>query len=164
MAINALFAALHLPESCDETGVESASGGPMVSLRTLALLGGLAVPALPQQFHFSPAMSNSNPLGRAVHSFVRQNAQLPSAPEPAVRPPRRCRLCGSALQLTPRKLIAVAPGTGYVSQTPSGKCSIPLADGLANNPQMREFSMPTVNPRLDIDPRIHVPPPAPPCK
>jgi hypothetical protein len=137
----------------------------MVSLRTLALLAGLGVPALPQQFHFSPAAPNSNPLGRAVHSFVRQNAQLPSATEPAVRPPRRCRLCGSALQLIPRKLIAVAPGTGYVPQlAPGGKCSIPLANALANNPQMLEFSMPTVNPRLDIDPRIHVPPPAPPCK
>jgi hypothetical protein len=128
----------------------------MVSLRTLTLFAGLAFPAMSQFPRLLSPGPTANPLGRAVHSFVAQNAQVPALPDPPARPPAR---------LAPRKMVSVAPGNRYLAQPlPDKKCSIPLLDALSNRPQMQQFGMPTLNPRLDIDPRIHVPPPAPPCK
>ena len=122
----------------------------MVSLWTFALPAAfVALPALAQQLRFSSAAPNSNPLDRAVHSFVMQNARVPVRAPSAVRP--------APVRPTPGKTMVAAPQTG------SGKCSIPLINVLAGRGRQNELRMPTYAPGA-VEPMPHVQPPAPPCR
>jgi hypothetical protein len=122
----------------------------MVSLWTLLLPAVLGVfPAFAQQLRFPSATPNANPLDKAIHSFVMQNAHVPVMPPSAVP--------AAPVRLTPRKMVAVEPRTN------SGKCSIPLINALAGKVRPNELRMPTYRPG-GVGPMPLLQPPAPPCR
>jgi hypothetical protein len=114
----------------------------LISLATCA-----AIPLVGQQLRLDSVTPNSNALGRAIHSFVTKNANLP----PALQP-----------QKPSQKTLPWyrQPQTTMLMRNPSPVCSIPLTN-VRPPIEPNEFHMPRITPRdTSRMPNIV---PAPPC-